>query len=631
MTKPLDILQQYWGFTNFRPLQEEIIQSVLNKKDTVALLPTGGGKSVCFQIPALVEEGICIVVSPLIALMNDQMNALTNMGIKSMALTGSISYADLDRLLDNCIYGNYKFLYLSPERLQQELVQHRIEKMQVNLIAVDEAHCISQWGNDFRPAYKNISILRSIKPEVPIIALTATATPEVLTDTINELELNNPVVFQKTFFRENLSHQVWKEEDKFYRLEHLLKENESAIIYTRNRKSTEETSKHLNLKGIYSTFFHGGISAEDKKTKLQNWLNETTPVMVATSAFGMGIDKANVRTVIHLDLPESLESYFQEAGRAGRDGGYSQAILLHNEADKTQVKRQFISSLPTTEFLKHIYKRLCNHFYIAYGEGEFTTHSFNFEKFCLQYELHTMKTFLAIQTLDRLSIIKLSFEFGRKTEVQFLIPSKKVISYLETNMKISIIGKTILRIYTGIFEKQTAIDLELIASKSGQKTKEIIETLKQFEKDEVISLNLATTDTTLTFIEPREDDRTINRIAKTVERLNANKKNQVNAVLGYIENTKVCKSIQLLQYFGDYSDTPCGICSVCASQQSQPTKKELQLISGEILVLLEENTFSSREICERLTFAEAKVIFVLQQLLDANKIKLNLSNKYNLI
>lgn len=631
MTKPLDILQHFWGFTKFRPLQEEIIQSVLDKKDTVALLPTGGGKSVCFQVPALLQQGICIVVSPLIALMNDQVNNLTKMGIKSMALTGSISLNDLDRLLDNCIYGNYKFLYLSPERLQQELVQYRIEKMQVNLIAIDEAHCISQWGNDFRPAYKNISLLRSIKPDVPFIALTATATPEVLTDTINELELNNPGVFQKSFFRENLSYQVWKEEDKYYRLENLLKEHEPAIIYTRNRKRSEEISRHLNLKGIHSTFFHGGISAEEKKTKLQNWLNESTPVMVATSAFGMGIDKPNVRSVIHFDIPESLESYFQEAGRAGRDGSYSKTILLYNEADKTQVKSQFLSTLPTPEFLKHVYKRLCNHFYIAYGEGEFTTHAFNFEKFCLQYELHTMKTYNAIQTLDRLSIIKLSFEFGRKTEVQFLIPSKQLIAYLDSNLKNAIIGKTILRIYSGIFEKQTTIDINLIASKSGQSSKDIIKILKQFEKDEVISLHLATTDAALTFIEPREDDRTINRIVKTVEQLNFIKKKQVNAVLAYVENKTVCKSIQLLHYFGDYSDTPCGICSVCASQQSLPSKKELTLISKEILVLLEENISTSREICENLTFAEAKVLFVLQQLLDADKIKLNLNNKYTII
>lgn len=630
MGSPLKILQQYWGHPRFRPLQEEIIQSVLNKKDTVALLPTGGGKSICFQIPALVQEGICIVVSPLIALMNDQVNTLTKMGIKSIALTGSISLNDLDRLLDNCIYGNYKFLYLSPERLQQELVQHRIEKMEVNLIAVDEAHCISQWGNDFRPAYKNIAILRSLKPEVPFIAVTATATPEVLTDTINELKLNNPQIFQKSFYRDNLSYQVWKEEDKYYRLEQLLKNDEPAIIYTRNRKSTEEISRHLNLKGINCDYFHGGISGSEKNTKLKNWLNETTPVIAATSAFGMGIDKANVRSVIHFDLPESLESYFQEAGRAGRDGNYSRAILLYNQADKGQVVRQFISTLPTTDFLKQVYKKLCNHFYIAYGEGEYTTHAFNYEKFCLQYELHTMKTYNAIQTLDRLGIIKLSFEFGRKTEVQFLIPSKKVISYLESNMKTSIIGKTILRIYTGIFEKETGIELELISSKSGQSTKDIIETLKQLEKDKIISLNLMTTDTSLTFIEPREDDRTINRISKTVERLNANKKNQVGSILTFIENEKVCKSIQLLHYFGDFSDKPCGICSVCANLQTSPSKKEMTLISEEILLLLEENTLNSREICERFTFAETKVVFVLQQLIDANKITLTLNNKYNL-
>lgn len=630
MHRPLEILQQYWGHDRFRPLQEEIIQSVLDKKDTVALLPTGGGKSICFQIPALVNEGICIVVSPLIALMNDQVNGLTKMGIKSMALTGSISYNDLDRLLDNCIYGNYKFLYLSPERLQQELVQHRIEKMQVNLIAIDEAHCISQWGNDFRPAYKNVSILKSLKPDAPFIAVTATATTEVLTDTIHELQLNKPQIFQKSFFRENLSYQVWKEEDKYYRLEQLLKNNAPAIIYTRNRKSTEEISKYLNLKGINSSYFHGGISADEKTKKLKNWLNETTPVIVATSAFGMGIDKSNVYMVIHFDLPESLESYFQEAGRAGRDGNYSKAILLYNQADKIQVVRQFISTLPSIDFLKLIFKKLCNHFYIAYGEGEYTTHAFNYEKFCLQYELHTIKTYNAIQTLDRLSIIKLSFEFGRKTEVQFLIPSKQVISYLETTMKISIIGKTILRIYTGIFEKETAIDLELISSKSGQSTHDIIEILKQFEKDQIISLKLLTTDTTLTFIEPREDDRTINRISKTIERLNSIKKDQVESIVAFIENENVCKSIQLLQYFGDLSNTTCGICSVCTSQNTLPSKKEINLIASDILVLLEENTINSREICERLTFSEQKIIFVLQQLIDANKITLTLNNKYNL-
>lgn len=627
---PADVLYQYWGYKDFRPLQEEIIESVLAKKDTIALLPTGGGKSVCFQIPAIIEDGICIVISPLIALMNDQVNTLNSKGIKSMALSGKISYSDLDRMLDNCIYGKYKFLYLSPERLQQELVQQRIEIMNVNLIAIDEAHCISQWGNDFRPAYKNIVLLRSIKPGVPFIALTATATPDVLKDTINELHLTNPEVFQKSFYRENLAHLVYKEEDKHYRLLQLLKQGESAIVYARNRRNTEEISTFLNRNGFDCTFFHGGITSEEKKRKLADWLNETTPVMVATNAFGMGIDKPNVRTVIHIDLPESIESYFQEAGRAGRDGQYSKAVLLYNEADKSQVFRQFISTLPSVEFLKLIYKKLCSHFYIAYGEGEFATHDFNFEKFCLAYELHTIKTYNAIQTLDRLSIIKLSFEFGRKTEVQFLLPSNQTIRYLESNMKKSIIGKTILRLYSGIFERESSVDLELISSKSGQSTEDIVKILKEFEKDEVIKLNLLNTDATLTFIEPREDDRTINRIAKTVVLLNKLKIKQVQAVLGFIENNTVCRSIQLLQYFGDYSDVPCGICNVCSKQQAFPTKKEIKLIAGEILLLLEEFNLSSREICESLTFAESKVIFVLQSLLETKKITLAQNNKYSL-
>ncbi len=630
MTNPLEILQQYWGHHSFRPLQEEIILSVLSKKDTVALLPTGGGKSICFQVPALINEGLCIVVSPLIALMNDQVNALTKMGIKSMALTGGISYADLDRMLDNCIYGNYKFLYLSPERLQQELVQQRIEKMQVNLIAIDEAHCISQWGNDFRPAYKNVNLLRNLKPGVPFIALTATATPDVLSDTINELELVEPSIYQNSFFRENLSYQVWKEEDKFYRIGQLLEKQQAAIIYTRNRKSTEEISKQLNLEGIKSTFFHGGLNTSEKNKRLNNWLDETIPVMVATSAFGMGIDKANLHTVIHIDLPESLESFFQEAGRVGRDGAYSKAILLYNEADKSQVYRQFISNLPTIDFLKLIYRKLCNHFYIAYGEGAFTTHAFNFEKFCIQYQLHTGKAYNAIQTLDRLGIIKLSLEFGRKTEVQFLDSSKQTVYYLDQSMKTAVIGKTILRIYTGIFDKPIAIDLELISDKCGQSTEEVIKQLKQFEKDKVISLNLATTDASITFIEPREDDRTINRISKMVEKQNQHKKDQVAAVINFIENDTTCKSIQLLRYFGDQSAVPCGICSVCAKQKSIPSAKEKKLIANALLTLLEEQVLSSREICESSSFSEPKTLLVLQQLVEAQKIMLTPTNKYTL-
>lgn len=631
MNASLNILKKYWGHTSFRALQQEIIESVLQGRDTVALLPTGGGKSICFQVPALQQEGICIVISPLIALMNDQVNTLNSMGIKALSLSGNLHYTDLDRLLDNCIYGNYKFLYLSPERLHQEVVQLRIAKMKVNLVAIDEAHCISQWGNDFRPAYKNLLKLRELHPKVPFIALTATATPEVLADTINELELKNPNILQKSFYRENLAYITLPEEDKLYRIEKLLDQNESAIIYTRNRKKTEEVSKNLNSRGFNTSFYHGGISSEEKTIRFHNWMQDVTPIIVATNAFGMGIDKSNVRTVIHFDLPESLESYFQEAGRAGRDDAYARAILLYNPSDEVQVKNQFLIHLPTPEFCKIIYRKLCNYLYVAYGEGEFTTHPFNFEKFCQQYALHTIKTYNAIQTLDRLGIIKLSIEFGRKTEVHFLVSSNSLLTYFDRNEKASSIGKAILRMYSGIFEKPIAIDVELIGSKTNHNSATVLDMIKQFEKDGIVHLQLTTTDASLTFIEPREDDRTINRVSRLLIQQNENKIKQVASVLQYKNNDSICKSVQLLQYFGENTSSPCGICSVCAKQDSLPSKKESLLISQKILILLEEEgALNSRNISEKLNFAESKILYVLRLLLEHKKISFNTKNQYTL-
>jgi ATP-dependent DNA helicase RecQ len=612
-------------------MQEEIIASVLNGKDTVALLPTGGGKSLCFQVPALAMEGICIVVSPLVALMGDQVNALKERGIKALNLKGGISFDELNTLLDNALYGNYKFLYLSPERLQQEIVQNYIKQMNVNLIAVDESHCISQWGNDFRPAYKNITLLREIHPLVPVIALTATATPEVLEDTISELKMELPAVFKNSFVRENLSYQVFKEEDKLYKTEQLLKTNKgSAIVYVRSRKSTIEISEQLNSLGISASFYHGGISPKEKAQKLQSWRSEAFSTMVATNAFGMGIDHPNVRFVIHLQIPESLESYFQEAGRAGRDGDYATAVLLYNEYDKIYVKQQFVESLPTTSDLKKIYRTLNNYFQIPYGEGEFTKHNFGFSEFCKTYNLNTLLTYNALNSLDRLSIIQLSQEFGRKSIVQFLIPSEEVLHYFEKDVTASVIGKTILRIYGGIFEMPTAINLDLITSKTGQSIETVIAVLKKMERDHIVEMMLQITDATLTFLVPREDDKTINVISREVEALNRKKTAQVNSVLNYIANTNTCRSVQLVSYFGETTASKCGICSVCKTQNSKLSNREIEHLAKQILAILESCDLSSREISEKLTFAETDVLKVLRLLIDAGKIKINPKKQYYL-
>ena len=632
MKKPEHILDEYWGYQNFLPMQEDIITSVLNGRDTVALLPTGGGKSVCFQVPALVLDGICIVVSPLVALMTDQVNTLKKKGIKALSIPGGISFQNLNILLENAIYGNYKFLYLSPERLSQELVQNSIRKMNVNLFAIDEAHCISQWGNDFRPTYKNCNILRSLHPLVPTIGLTATATPEVVTDLSIQLHLEEPNILKSSFVRKNLSYQVQYENDKLYRIEQYLKaNNDTAIIYVRSRKNTVETSSHLNSLGISSNFYHGGISSEDKNTRLKDWLQGKTKVMVATNAFGMGIDNPKVRFVFHTQLPESIESYYQEAGRAGRDGNFSRAIILFNDFDKILIKKQFIDSRPNTEQLKKLYRTLSNYFQVSYGEGEFTSHSFSFAEFCKQYHLNNMVTYNGLTALDRLGIIQLSKQFGRNSVLKFVIDSDRLIKYFNQNPTISIIGKTILRIYGGIFESPTSVKIDLISSKTGQSINKIIEALEKMQKEGVLDLNLYHTDATITFVVPREDDKTINMVSRELEALNQKKIDEVKSVLNYVTNNKVCRSVQLVSYFGETTAENCGVCSVCASQKSIPSKKEAIHISKKILELLEEREMTSRVISEKLTFTESKILIVLRHLQDAEKVKINTKNEYYIL
>ena len=601
----------------------------MDGKDTVALLPTGGGKSICFQIPSLAQQGICIVISPLVALMTDQVKSLQEKGIKALAITGGKSFTEVNTLLDNASFGNYKFLYLSPERLQQELVQNTIKRMDVNCIAVDEAHCISQWGNDFRPAYKNISILRELQPLSPIIALTATATPEVLKDTIKELELELPAVFQDSFVRPNIAYNTLEVEDKLYHIEQLLKSSKKeAIIYVRTRRSAVETSNHLNSLGIKSDFFHGGIPAKEKTKKLEAWKNGTSPTIVATSAFGMGIDLATVGHVIHIQLPESLESYFQEAGRAGRDGNRATATILYNTYDKQLVTKQFIASLADVDLLKFIYKKLNNYLQISYGEGVFTTHGFNFEDFCKTYSLNTLQVFNGLNTLDRLGVLQLSKEFGRSSRLKFLVDTNTALAYFKHDKLASVIGKTILRLYGGVFETMTGVNLEVLQTKTSQSQPVIIETLKKLEAANIIELYLNTTDAAITFLTPREDDKTINVIAREVVSHNDKKKQQVQQLLNYVENNNTCRSVQLVSYFGETTAMPCGICSVCSAKKEKFSKKELLEISKLILLELESGPKTSREIQQNTDQSEVLILKTIALLLGNNTITLDQRNRY---
>lgn len=600
--------------------------------DTFALLPTGGGKSLCFQIPALAKEGICIVISPLIALMNNQVDELKERNIKALALTSTYNLDDLSTLLDNCIYGNYKFLYLSPERLQQDIVKERIRQMNVNLIAVDEAHCISQWGNDFRPAYKNITTLRTLHPTVNCIALTASAKPDVIDDIAKELDFIDSKIFRQSFFRKNLAYMVFETEDKFYKIKQILKKNpSSSIIYVRNRKRTIEFSKALNNEGFSSTFYHGGLSKNEKNKNFSDWLNNRVQVIIATNAFGMGINKPDVKTVIHIDLPESLESYFQEAGRAGRNGEKAYAVILKNKNDEVKVKNQFLKVLPNVDFIKLVYRKLCNYFQISYGEGSYTTFNFNFNKFCKTYKFNSILTYNAILALDRSSIIILTQLFKRRSTVQVIISNNALFNYINKNQKISMIIKSILRTYGGIFDQDVKINTLLIAAKVNVSEDVIINTLIKLEKDKIISLDLKNTDAEITFIEPREDDKTINRIAKTIETQNKQKVSRVNSVINYISDNNICKSQQLLSYFGESASTACGICSICIEKNK---KGETDIKSNGIeivILLLQKEDLSSRDLLEQSMIPEIELTKIIQILLEKNAITVTNYNTYKLV
>ena len=625
MSEALQLLQKYWKHERFRAPQEAIIQSVLDGKDTFALLPTGGGKSVCFQIPALLLDGICLVISPLVALMKDQVHNLQSKNIKAIALTGGVSQDEVIDILDNCQFGNYKFLYLSPERLQHDWIVERLKQLNINLIAIDEAHCVSQWGHDFRPAYLKISELKSSFPKTPFLSLTATATKRVQEDICKHLALTEPVFFTKSFARENLAYHVITTEDKNYKIQQILTKNQqSSIIYVRNRKSCVETSQQLNDLGFKSTFYHGGLPAKEKEKNMQLWLNDKVQIIVATNAFGMGIDKPDVKTVIHIQLPENIENYYQEVGRAGRNGEKAFGILLTNATDIEISKKQFINSLPDKKFVREVYVKLNNYFQIAYGDGFNESYSFNMNHFCVQYQFPIVKTFASLQFLDRQGVLTFQSESSEKISMQFIIPSKEVLRYISLNPHDEPIITTILRTYSGIFDIETVINPALIAKKSNSTEAIVEKVIQQLAERGCVQMNAKNNDSTLTFNEAREDDLTINRIAKFLEHQNQLKQEQFKSVLQYITNLDTCKNKLLLAYFEETVTENCGICSFCMTKKKTNPIETIELIEQ----LVQKSSMSSREIEDSLQISGEATIFALQLLLEQNRIAINSHNQY---
>ena len=629
MSDAIQILQKYWKHDTFREPQEEIINAVLMGQDTFALMPTGGGKSICFQIPALLNDGIALVISPLVALMKDQVNTLQKLDIKAIALTGGINTEEMIDLLDNCQFGNYKFLYLSPERLQSEWILDRIKNLPINLIAIDEAHCVSQWGHDFRPSYLKISQLKTHFPKVPFIALTASATTRVQEDIITQLGLEKPMIFEKSFARENIAYMVFEVEDKVYRMEQILRKNpEPSIIYVRNRKSCLDVKLQLEQLGFKATYYHGGLSSKEKDKNMQLWMKEEVQIIVATNAFGMGIDKANVKTVIHIQLPENIENYYQESGRAGRNGEKAYGIILTSSSDIFQAQDQSIHTLPDRKFLLEMFVKLCNYFQIAYGEGIDEKFTFNLNSFCVKYGFPTLKTYNALQFLDRQGIMTLSQEFSEKITLQFIISSKEVIRYMSLNPKEEEIIITILRTYPGIYEMPIAFNVALIAKKSNHTENEVSQTLQKLQDKNIITYSTKNNDAVLVFNEIREDEKTINRIAKYLEYQNELKRVQLQSVLNYVKDKDHCKSQLILTYFGEEDSKPCGICSYCISKNKP--NRALTSITQKILEQLKTSDYSSRELEKNTAIEMNDIIFALQVLLENDIVCLKANNQYTL-
>jgi ATP-dependent DNA helicase RecQ len=578
------ILTQYWGYTGFRSLQEEIIRSVMQDKDTLALMPTGGGKSITFQVPAMARDGLCLVVTPLISLMQDQVDNLKSRNIRAVAIHSGLSSFELDIALDNCIYGDYKFLYLSPERLSTEIFLKRLESMKVNLIAVDEAHCISQWGYDFRPSYLQIAKIREYLPGVPILALTATATPTVADDIQARLEFREKNVIRQTFERKNLVYLVRKAEDKnAYLLRILGKQKGSGIIYARNRKKTREIAEFLSASGISAQFYHAGLDQKERKARQQEWTKGKVRVMVATNAFGMGIDKPDVRVVVHMDLPDSPEAYFQEAGRAGRDGKKAFAVLLHQPADKLALQKSHQVRFPEIEQIRRIYQALGNYFELVPGSGKNQIFDFNLMDFCTKFGFHSLVVFHALKHIEHAGYIELTEDIELPARVHFRVDRDELYRFQIVNEQYDGIIKLILRVYSGMFSDFVRIDETLLATRAKVPVLTIVNVLSTLNNMGILYYIKPKKTPQVIFTAERLIDKSLLFPVKEYEEQESITRMRMDTMIHYVTEEHRCRSQMLLMYFGEKDPFRCGQCDVCMESGEKPlTRYDQDLIAERI-------------------------------------------------
>ena len=606
----LEILKQHWGYDNFRGIQEEIIQSIGQGKDTLGLMPTGGGKSITFQVPALAKEGLCIVITPLIALMKDQVRNLKERGIKAVAVYSGMTREEILVALENCIFGDYKFLYVSPERLDTEIFQTKLRRMNICMITVDEAHCISQWGYDFRPAYLKIAEIRQMLPEVPILALTATATPEVVNDIRLKLGFREGgQTFRMSFERKNLAYIVRHTEDKQKELIHILQKIQaSAIVYTRNRKRTREITELLTANNISATFYHAGLSNEAKDQRQKSWLTGESRVMVATNAFGMGIDKPDVRIVIHIDMPDSPEAYFQEAGRAGRDGQKAYAVLLYAKSDKVNLNKRISDTFPDKEYIRKVYEDINFFFQMAMGDGAGCTFAFNIDEFCRNFKHFPVQADSALKILTRAGYLDYTDEQDNASRLIFTLRRDELYKLQEYEADIEKLIHVILRSYTGLFTDYAFINEESLSIRTGLSRQRVYEILVMLTQRRILHYIPRKKTPYIIYSQKRIEKERLIISPEIYERRKESYASRIKAMIDYATAEEKCRSRMLLHYFGEKNEHHCGQCDVCLKKHESGIKlSEFQELKERILEVLKEGPLSSVELCEKLKVSATQI------------------------